>query len=171
MNDKGPHALRLRYVFLSLLCAVLVPIVIFEGFLMFMAVPSDSMYPTLQTGTLLVGVRHPKQISRGDILVFQPPGGVKLIKRLIGMPGDTVSIDRGGKVSVNGTALDEPYVQNQRSGQPQAFSVPDGCLLFLGDNRAHSFDARYWENPYVPLDRVLAKANLKIFPRIEGLER
>lgn len=163
--------LRLRFVFLSLLCAVLIPAVLFEGFLMLMVVPSESMYPTLQTGTLLVGVRHPKEIGRGDILVFQQPDGVKLIKRLIGMPGDTVFIDGDGKVLVNGTALYEPYVQNQRSGRPQTFFVPDGCLLFLGDNRAHSFDARYWENPYVPISRIAAKANIKLFPHIEGLER
>jgi len=135
-----------------------------------MAVPSESMYPTLKTGNLLVGVRRPREINRGDVLAFQSSDGVIMIKRLIGLPGEQIYIDESGSVFIDGESLAEQYVVNWRSGKPQEFLVPEGCVLFLGDNRTGSYDARYWDDPYIPIESILAKAGYIIFPSIEEVQ-
>ena len=72
-------------------------------------IPSGSMENTIMTGDRVFGVRFLKNYDRGDIVIFKDPDGrdYYLIKRIIGLPGETVEI-RDGKVYVNGTKLDEP---------------------------------------------------------------
>ena len=86
-----------------------------------------------------------------------------MIKRIIGLPGGEVYIDETGSVFINSVYLEESYVQNNRVGKPQTFLVPEGHILLLGDNRSDSYDARYWENPYVSEGLVLAIAEYKLF--------
>ena len=142
--------------------AMIVPTIIFQGILMLIYVPSDSMVPTLENGDLLIGSRVFPSPERGDIVVLEE-GGTLLIKRVIGLPGETVHIAEDGSVSINGEVLAEPYVVNQRKGQAQDFEVPEGKYLLLGDNREHSYDARYWDDPYVPLSAIRAIAWKKVF--------
>lgn len=142
--------------------AMIVPTIIFQGILMLIYVPSDSMVPTLEHGDLLIGSRIFSSPDRGDIVVFEEDGTL-LIKRVIGLPGETVHIAEDGSVSIDGEMLAEPYVVNQRKGQIQDFEVPEGKYLLLGDNREHSYDARYWDDPYVPLSAIRAIAWKKIF--------
>ena len=96
--------------------------------------------------------------DRGDIIVFQlPQYSRKFIKRVIGVPGDTIAI-RNGRVFRNGEVLDEPYAQ----GETQCLSscgpwtVPGGQYFVLGDNRGDSLDSRAgW---LVPSDRIVGEA-------------
>ena len=79
-----------------------------------------------------------------------------LVKRVIGLPGDTVSF-RDGYVYINGEKLDEPYLSQQgitAAGRQEEYTVPEGCLFFMGDNRTGSYDARSWEEPYIPVGNV-----------------
>lgn len=109
--------------------------------------------------------------ERGDVVVFRPlpPGQDKpYIKRAIGLPGDQVSIRDDG-VYVNGVMIDEPYLEgrttNCRTGKPEycdEFTVPEGTVFVLGDNRNNSEDSRYF-GP-VPEDRIIGKAWLTYFP-------
>ena len=102
-------------------------------------------------------------IKRGDIIVFKSEElNETVIKRVIGLPGDHVEIT-DGLVKVNGEQIDESYVKNNESYNG-IFDVPEGKLLFLGDNRAVSYDARYWENPYIDEDDVQGKAQLRYYP-------
>ncbi|MDQ2872364.1 MAG: signal peptidase I [Candidatus Eremiobacteraeota bacterium] len=101
--------------------------------------------------------------ERGDIIAFHHDGPApqSLIKRVIGLPGDVVRIDRG-TVYVNDRALAEPYVRfpdNRSFGQ---VTVPAQSLYVLGDNRAASDDSRFWG--FVPEDRVIGKALAGIWP-------
>jgi signal peptidase I len=164
-----PKSIRLRTVIITAVCIVVAIGVIFQGIFMLMVVPSASMEPTIDTGYLLIGVRNPKELTRGDILAFQTDSAV-LIKRLIGLPDEVVCILEDGSVTVNGELLSEPYVLHQRYGRKQQFHVPDGFLLFLGDNRANSFDARYWDNPYISYEAVMARADYVLFPRASNLQ-
>ena len=82
----------------------------------------------------------------------------------IGLPGDTVSFS-GGYVYINGQRLEEEYLDQQGgtiSPNQTSFTVPEGCLFFLGDNRSGSNDARYWEESYIPVGNVKAHVLLAI---------
>ena len=64
---------------------------------------------------------------------------------------------RDGYVYINGEKLDEPYLSQQgitAVGRQEEYTVPEGCLFFMGDNRTGSYDARSWEEPYIPVGNV-----------------
>lgn len=145
-------------------------------------IPSGSMKPTLLIGdhilvnkfaygirlpiwnTQLVHVSNPK---RGDIIVFQYPvdPSKDFIKRVIGIPGDTVRI-QNKKVFVNDQPLDEPYaVHSDTRILPATIStrdnmsplaIPPDCLFVMGDNRDESHDSRFWK--FVSFDDLRGKA-------------
>ena len=114
-----------------------------------------------------------REIRRGDIIVFRYPLGpdVDYVKRVIGMPGDTVEI-HDKKVSINGTPIDEPYVVHEdpqifpaQPMLPEAyrirdqmppFKVPAGQYFAMGDNRDRSSDSRYWGT--VPRSMIKGRA-------------
>lgn len=133
----------------------------------FVVVPTGSMMPTIDEHSYLFATRvhNPeKSLGRGDIVVFESDEiGKTLVKRLVGMPGETVVIDNTGRVYINGRELDEPYVKNQ-SNVSGEFEVPEGSYFFLGDNRSGSFDARAWDDPYIQGDNVEGKARFTLWP-------
>lgn len=134
-------------------------------------IPSESMVPTLNVDDRLFVTRiyNLEKLERGDIIVFhydQEGEDIRMIKRLIGLPGDNVEIVEG-KVSVNGTPLEENYI-----GTPDnytgTFEVPEGKYFFLGDNRKLSKDSRYWPiTPFVDGEDIEAKAQIKVRPLSE----
>ena len=134
-------------------------------------VPSTSMEPTIEPKSFIINWRFPFLVrdpipNHGDIVVFRPGGQDRrlLVKRVIGLPGDQISFE-GGYVFRNGEKLDEPYLQTEgvTCSDTERFSVPDGCIFVMGDNRLHSRDSRYMENPFIPVKNVLAK-ELVSFP-------
>lgn len=131
-------------------------------------VPSGSMETTIPTKCALVGWRLPFVVSdpvpeRGDIITFWSDElGKVLVKRTIGLPGDEVSF-RDGYVYINGEMLDEPYLPAHGiTESEQVFVVPEGHVFFLGDNRTGSLDARFWSDPYVPLEELQARPVIAI---------
>ena len=134
-------------------------------------VPSTSMEPTIEPKSFIINWRFPFLVgdpipNHGDIVVFRPGGQDRrlLVKRVIGLPGDQISFE-GGYVFRNGEKLDEPYLQTEgvTYSDTERFSVPDGCIFVMGDNRLHSRDSRYMENPFIPVKNILAK-KLVSFP-------
>jgi signal peptidase I len=120
-------------------------------------------------------VPHPVALQRGDVVVFQDPGGWlgpgmgdDLIKRVIGLPGDTVSCcDTQGRLQVNGHAVDEPYVLLQSgsdrvSGDDFSETVPAGQIWVMGDNRYDSADSRV--HGTVPESDVVGRAFVITWP-------
>lgn len=137
-------------------------------------VPTGSMETTIMPGDRLYVNKlfNIKDAKRGDIIVFQSDElNEKLVKRLIGLPGETVDINENGEVFINGEKIEEQYV-NPARGEAQTFKIPEGTYFFLGDNRPVSVDARYWSNPYISLDKIIGKAEFRFFPlnRIGKLE-
>jgi len=146
---------------------ILVLLFVIKFLFFFVIVPTGSMIPTIDKASILFAtrVRDPeKQLERGDIVVFDSDElGLTLVKRLVGLPGDTVVLDKYGKMTLNGEPVEEPYVF-YRSGLSAEFQVPEGCYLFLGDNRSGSNDARMWEQPYIPGEKICGKAQFTIWP-------
>jgi len=141
---------------LALGCSLLTKkTIVFEG---------TSMLPTIKDGdklqTMMLNAESRAKLVRGEIVAFRYPKDPSkgYIKRLIGLPGDTVEIQKG-EVWVNGTRLVEPYVDPkfnmaQRSLPP--VSIPRQAYYVLGDNRDNSNDSRIWG--LVPAELVYAKA-------------
>ncbi|HZD60054.1 MAG TPA: signal peptidase I [Anaerolineae bacterium] len=133
-------------------------------------VPTGSMEPTIKPGDRLFTVKlnyYFKEPARGDIVVFNVPPQVKreqnmppFVKRVIGLPGDTVEV-RGGKVYVNGKVFNVGTARTPEYDYPPV-KVEDGMLFVLGDNRNHSYDSHEWG--LLPEDNVIAKAVLIIWP-------
>lgn len=145
---------------------ILVLLFVIKVLFFFVVVPSGSMIPTIDEASVLFATRvhDPTTLERGDIVVFQSDElGITLVKRLIGLPGDTVILDDEGKLSINGESVREPYVFH-KSAMSAEFHVPEGCYLFLGDNRSGSNDARMWRQPYISGDKIQGKARFTIWP-------
>ena len=106
----------------------LLKFVIFIGY-----VPTASMEPTIKEGSFILGVRVFKTLERGDVVVFAQENQL-LVKRIAGVRGDIVYTATG-----------------------EALTVPEGCYYMLGDNQEESNDSRYWDTPFVPKARIIAK--------------
>lgn len=145
------------------------------------SVPSGSMESTIMTNDRIIANRlsyifdSPK---RDDIVVFQNPNYEEellknpkfkeklLVKRLIGMPGDTVDI-KNNCVYINGELLDEPYLREVMYTNDASYKVPENAYFMMGDNRNYSFDARFWKNTFVYKEKIRGKVVFKYFPKLE----
>lgn len=96
---------------------------------------------------------------------------IHYVKRVIGIPGDTIDII-DGKVYLNAsdTPLKEPYLPEEMEPHPPYhFEVPDGGYFMMGDNRNDSGDARFWQNPYISRKKIKAKVLFEYFPKVKRL--
>lgn len=152
-------------------------------------IPSESMENTIMTGDRIFGFRlayglninlfgneisHKwKDPERFDIIIFKYPDDESqlFIKRLIGLPGETVEI-RDGKVYIDGseTPLDDSFVPETPTGDYGPYVVPEDCYFMLGDNREHSRDSRFWDNTFVQFGQIVGKAVIRYFPSIKLLK-
>ncbi len=103
--------------------------------------------------------------QRGDVIVFEWPRDTSqdFVKRVIGVPGDTVTVDAAGNVTVDGTQINEPYVNDLTNPyQPNTWTLGTNQYFVLGDNRGDSSDSRDW-GP-VPAKDIIGKAALVYWP-------
>lgn len=166
---------RMQYLVKEWLIPIVTALVlawIINTFVVFrIEVPTGSMIPTINKDDKIFVLKayNKDNFERGDILVFESDELAEeegtpmlLIKRLIGLPGEHVELING-LLFVDGVQIEEPYVVNNFMFNA-VFDVPEDHLLFLGDNRETSNDARYWINPYISQDDVIGKGGLRIFP-------
>lgn len=132
-----------------------------RGFFIYVSLISAySMFPTLKPGyrVLTLKTRSFSKIQRGDILVFYSGElGERVIKRVIGLPGDYVEILEGDNLLINGEKHPEPYVVHA-GGVTGTYSVPKDSYFFLGDNRVRSKDSRHFKEPYIQKKDIKGKA-------------
>lgn len=129
----------------------------------------QSMEPNLHTDERLVIEKlsyHFHGPRRGDVVVLHDPGGSPelLIKRVIGLPGERVTIS-DGRVFIDGVALDEEYLVQPTQGGGRSWTVPPFSVFVMGDNRAASRDSRIF-GP-VKLDQILGRALFRYWPPTE----
>lgn len=140
-------------------------------------VPSGSMENTIMTNDRVIGFRLSylfAEPERGDIVIFRYPDDEKIyyVKRVIGLPGDTVDI-HDGHVYLNGSdvPLMEEYIREPMiPEEPVHYEVPENCYFMLGDNRNYSKDARFWKNTYVKKEKIVAKVLFRYYPRLGKIE-
>lgn len=128
-------------------------------------VPSESMVPTLQEKDFLFATSYDKKkIERYDVVLFDYPDQERLcfVKRVIGIPGDTIEI-KAGKVYANGILCHDDFVA-ELSHDDGVYQVPEGCYFMMGDNRNHSHDSRFWKNTFVRQDQIRGKVKYILFP-------
>jgi signal peptidase I len=153
----------------SLLIAIVITFFCNTYVVQAMKVPTDSMVPTIQINDRLIveKLKTFTDFKFGDIIVFWPPiAGNKdrYVKRLIGLPGDTIEI-KDGALFRNGEKVDEPYVTSKMTYTFPKVTVPAGHYLFLGDNRNISYDAHLWKmTPFVAEKDIIGKAVLLYYP-------
>ena len=160
----------------SIAIGVIIAVLINRFVLINARVPSASMENNIMTGDRLFGYRLAyvnEEVERGDIVIFKFPDDESqlFIKRVIGLPNETVTII-DGKVYIddNKEPLYEPYLAQAMVGTFGPYEVPENCYFMLGDNRNYSRDSRFWENTYVSKDKILGKALFRYFPKISTIE-
>ena len=164
-----------KFIF-SFIETVVIALVISVVLYLFIMTPHEvvgqSMDPTYKDGEYLMANKIQYQISepkRGDVIIFKYSETQDFIKRIIGLPGETVGI-QDGRIYINGKILDESgYLDNAvyTSGsdflhEGETITVDDGNYFVCGDNRPHSSDSRTFG--IIPEDRIKAKAWLVYFP-------
>lgn len=128
-------------------------------------VPTGSMENTIMINDRVITLRLAYLLSdpkRGDIIVFPYPDDetTLYIKRIIGLPGETIE-GKKGDVYIDGVMIDEPYITSSLDDDFGPYVIPEDGYFMMGDNRAISEDARYWENKFVMRDKIKGKALLK----------
>jgi len=124
-----------------------------------------SMEPALQEGEIVFSLRT-TDIRRSDLVAFYY-GNKVLIKRCIALPGDVVDLDDAGNVTVNGTLLEEPYLQEKARGDCDIdlpFQVPDGRLFVLGDQRSTSIDSRNSLIGCIASEQIIGRVVFRLWP-------
>lgn len=144
----------------ALICCAVI-LFINQLFILYAIVPTGSMKPLLQPDSFILANRRAYDNStpqRGDVIVFETDQSSSqlLVKRVIAVAGDTVEL-KDGDVYLNGVKQDESAYavgKTYANAAGSVFVVPEGCVLVFGDNREDSADARYWCDPYLPVDQI-----------------
>ena len=159
----------IRDIAIAILIAALV-LIFFKPII----IQQESMQPNFYSGDYVIVSRQAYNlfgdIEHGDVIVFKSTlldnegHQTNLIKRVIGLPGDTIEI-RDGYVIRNGQVIEESYVAAQGlSGEMDEITVEEGKLFVMGDNRAVSQDSRSREVGQIDQESIVGKVILRVFP-------
>lgn len=165
---------KVFWEYVRMIASVVIVVFLLQTFVFVNArIPSGSMEKTVMTGDRVYGNRLAYTFGepeRYDIAIFRYPDDESklFIKRVIGLPGETVTILEDG-IHINGDEkpLTESFCPEIPDYSPwigQSWTIPEGSYFMLGDNRNHSGDSRYWNNPFVAKKKILAKAGLRYWP-------
>lgn len=162
------------FEYLKMIAFVVITVFVVNQFILINArIPSESMANTILAGDQIFGNRLAylfDEPERYDIVIFKYPDDREqyFIKRVIGLPGDTVNIIDGDVyvTTADGEELfvEDHFLPEEPYGSYGPYTVPDGSYFMLGDNRNCSKDSRFWNNTYVPEGDILGKAVLRYWP-------
>jgi len=173
MRDTGKGLLKDLFVLALLIVVVVVPIRLFV--ISPFVVDGESMYPTFHNMDYLIVdeiVYDFEKPQRGDVIVFRYPDDPSIfyIKRIIGLPGETVSISHGvvtiTKTNGSKLTLNEPYVINEDTTYTNSTTLGPKQYFVMGDNRPNSSDSRVW-GP-VPRANIIGRVDARLLPLPEA---
>lgn len=164
---------RYKYRYASVLRSTVFTLVVVAAFAILVAtlwlpvlqIYGSSMSPTLQEGQIVVSVKS-SQFERGDLTAFYL-GNKLLVKRVIAVPGDAVTVRTDGTVVVNGKVLEEPYVSEKSLGECDLefpYQVPESRYFLMGDHRATSVDSRSSNVGCVAEEQIVGKIVFRVWP-------
>jgi signal peptidase I len=162
---KASYAKMLRGAIWTLVVVAAFAIVAVNVFFSVIKVDGSSMEPTLKKGDMVIAVKA-SEFKRGDVIAFYY-NNIILIKRTIGLSGESINIDKDGNVTINKNKLDEPYVKDKRLGDGDLkfpFVVPEGRLFVMGDHRSTSSDSRSSIIGTVSKEQYVGKVILRFWP-------
>lgn len=143
-------------------------------------VPTGSMLNTIHEGDRIIASRLAyikDDPQRYDVVIFKYPDDETqpFVKRVIGLPGETVEIINGvvyvTKPNGEEIKLDDAFITvDEPEGSFGPFKVPEGHYFMMGDNRNNSWDSRYWNNKYVAEEKIIGKAMFRYYPSIGAVE-
>ena len=134
-------------------------------------VPTGSMEHTIEVDDCILGFQLAYMFQgpdRGDVVIFPYPDNpeVTYVKRVIGLPGETVEI-KDGYVYIDGEPIEEPYLKEEMYGTFGPYVVPEGSYFMLGDNRNSSADSRKWSNTFLEEEDIIAKVLFRYSPNFK----
>lgn len=167
-RSENPLLEILRFSLIALIIVVPIRMFVAQPFI----VSGASMQNTFHTGEYLIVDQltyHVREAARGEVIVFRYPKDPSkfFIKRVIGVPGDTINIE-GSTVRIsnaanpNGFILDEPYVKSMANGTTITEVMGDREYFVMGDNRDQSSDSRIWG--VLQEERIIGRAYVRLFP-------
>ena len=165
VRSKGRYRQALRGTIGTVIVVAAIAVLVATLLLPVIRVTGVSMQPGFQPGDILVG-RKTNDLTPGDICSFYFNNKL-ILKRIIAMGGDIVEISEEGRVRVNGTELEEPYVSEYALGQCDLefpFEVPLNTVFVLGDNRDNSVDSRVTNFGCIEETEIVGKVMTRVWP-------
>lgn len=162
---KGGYRWALRSTIYTIVIAAALAVLVATLWMPVLRIYGSSMTPTLMNNEIVLSVKG-GEFKRGDICAMYYNNKV-LVKRIVGCPGEWVNIDKDGNVFINGTLLDEPYVQEKALGDCDIelpFQVPEDHYFVMGDDRPISVDSRHESIGAVAVDQIIGKIMCRLWP-------
>lgn len=164
---------RYKYQYASVLRSTVNTMIVVAAFAILVAtlwlpvlqIYGTSMTPTLNEGQIVVSLKS-KKFEQNDLVAFYI-GNKILVKRMIALPGDSVTIHDDGTVFVNGKELDEPYVSEKALGECDLefpYQVPESRYFLMGDHRETSVDSRSSVVGCVAEEQIVGKIVMRVWP-------
>jgi signal peptidase I len=156
----------------ALTVALLIKTFLFQAFY----IPSESMSPTLEKNDRVIVNKlsyRLHKVNRGDVVVFKAPEGVDptvkdLVKRVIGLPGETIEQRSDGHIYVDGKRLKEPYLTDEAIKDPgpgfAKIKIPENSYWVMGDNRGNSKDSRLFPDHFIRKRDIVGRVFVRVWP-------